>query len=76
MEERKIRDKEDFSEVEVGLYCPLIDAFTLINKLFNKDFFSGINIMKKLLPHKQDITRKDFLTYNMASKMSRLGRSP
>ena len=63
------------SEVEVGLCCALIEVFALINKLFSKDFISGINIMNKLLPPQQDITRKDFLTYNMASKLARLGRS-
>ena len=75
-ENRPKRDKESMNEIEVGLHSALIEAFALINRFFNKDFDSGIRIMQKLLPPKEDISRNDFLAYNMASKISRFGRSP
>ena len=69
------RIKNTTEEAEVGFYVPLIDVFTLLNKFFESDQNIGIKIMHKLLPSIEDPSRKDFLMYNIAAKMTRLGKS-
>ena len=71
-----LRNREDLYDLEVGGFAPLIDAFMILLKHFDKDRQSGMNIMHKLLPPHEDPTRLEFLMYNMAAKMSKLGKTP
>lgn len=43
--EKPRRKRWDLEDAEVGGYGPLIDAFMLLLKIFDKDKVSGMNIM-------------------------------
>lgn len=62
--------------MEVGGYAPLIEAFMILLKFYDKDKHAGQDIMSKLLPPHGDPTRPEFLMYNMAAKMSKIGKAP
>ena len=74
--EKPRRKRDDMEDIEKGGFAPLIEAFMLLLKLFDKDKPSGQDIMSKLLPPQGDPTRPEFLMYNMAAKMSRTGKAP
>ena len=63
-------------DVETGGFAPLIEAFMILLKFYEKDKHSGQEIMHKLLPPHGDPTRPEFLMYNMAAKMSKTGKAP
>ena len=62
--------------METGGYAPLIEAFMTILKYYDKDKKAGMDVMGKLLPPYGDPTRPEFLMYNMAAKLSKIGKAP
>ena len=72
----KTRKRDNMEDVETGGFAPLIEAFMILLKFYEKDHNAGQDIMHKLLPPHGDPTRPEFLMYNMAAKMSRTGKAP
>lgn len=76
MYEKPMRKRDDMEDLEIGGYAPLIEAFMLLLKYYDQDKPAGMAIMNKLLPPHGDPTRSEFLMYNMAAKMSKIGKAP